>query len=168
MHLPFKGPLRDAYVGMTAGLDLQFHICPALRALKSPRASYAPFGRCRRPYVRTALDQTEIQSETLPRLYCATFPLVGWEALETTLRQAFPDSLAMHSIILVEEANGGVTVFDFLPGQPKSPVVAATLLAGGCVKGVLRERKLSKRPAKRCWLLGSATQHQVGMWQKVD
>ena len=102
-----------------------------------------------------------VQKDASVRVYVSTLPLVGWEGLEATLRSAFPDSLALHSMILLEEPGGAVTVYDFLPKHPRSPAVAATLLAGGSVKGELRERQLQRRPTKRCWLLGPAKQNQV-------
>lgn len=95
-----------------------------------------------------------------PLVYIATLPLVGWENLEVVLRDKYPDELALHSMVLVETEDS-VTMFDFLPELPKSPVVAAALLSGRQVKGVTRERSLSQLPVRRCWLVGPCTQQQV-------
>lgn len=95
-----------------------------------------------------------------PLVYIATLPLVGWEKLEGMLREKYPDELALHSMVLVETEDS-VTMFDFLPELPKSPVVAAALLCGRQVKGVIRERSLSQLPVRRCWLVGPCTQQQV-------
>ena len=95
-----------------------------------------------------------------PLVYIATFPLVGWESLEAVLKEQYPNELALHCIVLLE-IEGSVTVFDFLPELPKSPVVAAALLCGRQVKGVVRERRLSQLPVRRCWLVGPCTQQQV-------
>ena len=112
--------------------------------------------RCARPARRHSCTLCQ----ATPLVYVATLPLVGWESLETILQDKYPNELALHCMVLVETGEY-VTVFDFLPQLPKSPVVAAALLCGRQVKGVVRERSLSQLPARRCWLVGPSTQQQV-------
>ena len=95
-----------------------------------------------------------------PLVYIATLPLVGWESLEAVLKEQYPNELALHCMVVVE-TEGSVAVFDFLPEVPKSLVVAAALLCGRQVRGVVRERRLSQLPVRRCWLVGPCTQRQV-------
>lgn len=108
----------------------------------------------------TPQHQHESRETSFPLVYVASLPLVGWEGLERTLRHAYPDRLALHSMIVVEEDNA-YSVFDFLPRQPKDPVTALTLLTGGSVEGLLRERLVSSLPARRCQVLGTAKHKQV-------
>ncbi len=109
---------------------------------------------------RSAAFQHQHVSEDLPRVYVATLPLVGWEVMESALRDAYPNQLALHSMIAVQQ-DSAFTVFDFLPNQPKSPLTAAKLLTGGSVKGLLRERQLTKKMTRRCWLIGVSRHIQV-------
>ena len=109
---------------------------------------------------RSGAFQHQQVSEDLPRVYVATLPLVGWEVLESALRDAYPNQLALHSVIAVQQ-DSAFTVFDFLPNQPKSPLTAAKLLTGGSVKGLLRERQLTKQMTRRCWLIGVSRHTQV-------
>ena len=53
------------------------------------------------------------------------------------------------------------TVFDFLPERPRAPDTALTLLTGGKVPGVTRERQLRRLPQRRCALVGEALPAQV-------
>ena len=92
------------------------------------------------------------------RLYRATCPLVGFEALEAALGPALPPQLALHHFVVVEPLCGGsggggssssalgtsssaqagqavAVAFDFLPADPLSPLTAAALLSGGSVPG---------------------------------
>ncbi len=109
---------------------------------------------------KSAALQHQRVSEDFPRVYFATLPLVGWEVMESVLRDAYPDHLALHSVIAVQQ-DSAFTVFDFLPHQPKSPLTAAKLVTGGSVKGVLRERQLPKKLTRRCWLIGVSRHTQV-------
>ena len=97
-----------------------------------------------------------------------TVPLVGMESIERTLRDAFPDRLALHSVLMVEQDDQAINAFDFLPVQPISPVTAATLLTRGAVQGVLRERQMRSRPSKRCRLLGHARSSQVRVLDQIS
>ena len=90
-------------------------------------------------------------------------PLVGWEKLEAVLKDRYPNELALHSMVVIDSEEA-VTVFDFLPELPKSPLVAAALLTGQSVKGTLRERTLKRVPTKRCWLIGPPKSKQVRLW----
>jgi hypothetical protein len=123
-----------------------------------PGSRQAKNGNCNE--ARSLASQHQRDSEDLPRVYVATLPLVGWEVVESTLRDAYPDQLALHSVIGIEQ-DSAFTVFDFLPSQPKSPLTAAKLLTGGSVKGLLRERQLHKRMTRRCWLIGISRHTQV-------
>lgn len=105
-------------------------------------------------------SQHQRDSEDLPRVYVATLPLVGWEVIESALRDAYPDRLALHSVVGVQQDNA-FTVFDFLPHQPKSPLTAAELLIGGSVNGLLRERQLPQKLTRRCWLIGISQHKQA-------
>lgn len=95
-----------------------------------------------------------------PLVYVATLPLVGWETVEEILKDKYPDELALHCMVLIESEEI-VTMFDFLPEMPTSPFVAAALLSGRQVKGTIRERRLSRLPGKRCWLVGPSATPQV-------
>ncbi len=53
------------------------------------------------------------------------------------------------------------TVFDFLPADAMALRTTATLMAGGSVKGILRERQLRRLPRRRCSLIGEATVPEV-------
>ena len=53
------------------------------------------------------------------------------------------------------------TVFDFLPADATALRTTATLMAGGSVKGILRERQLRRLPRRRCSLIGEATVPEV-------
>jgi hypothetical protein len=52
-------------------------------------------------------------------------------------------------------------VFDFLPANPTSAATAAVLLAGGSVRGKLRERRLKRLPRHRCVLVAPSSFPQV-------
>ena len=93
-------------------------------------------------------------------VHVATLPLVGWEGLQTAFEDSYPDELALHCMVVVQ-TGASVTMFDYLPEVPKSPLVAATLLAGRSVKGIIRERTLSRLPKKRCWLVAPSKTEQV-------
>ena len=109
---------------------------------------------------------TSNRSTQYDQVHVATVPLVGWEYAEATLRSAFPQALALHCMVLVHPMSPnaeGVTVFDFLPQFPASPVTAAKLLAGGVVPGQLRERHLSRIPNSRCWHVATACKPEVAL-----
>lgn len=114
----------------------------------------------KRTGARSVTSQHQRDSEGLPRVFCATLPLVGWEAIERAMRDVYPDRLALHSVIGVQQGSAFI-VFDFLPDQPKSPLTAAKLLTGGSVKGLLRERQLPNKMTRRCWLIGTSRHTQV-------
>ena len=120
----------------------------------------------RRVYLRSATRRSLTKAHHVDKIYVATVPLVGWESIETSLRSAFPHALALHCMVLIQSELADavtVTVFDFLPQSPASPITAARLLAGGSVLGVLRERQLSKLPSTRCWHVASASQPEAGL-----
>lgn len=98
--------------------------------------------------------------QVAPLIHVAALPLVGWEGLQTALGDKYPDELALHCMVVVQ-TGASVTVFDYLPESPKSPLVAAALLAGRSVRGVTRERTLSRLPLRRCWLVGPSKSEQV-------
>ncbi len=52
-------------------------------------------------------------------------------------------------------------VFDFLPAEATAPITVATLITGGRVKGLLRERQLRRLPHRRCLLIGEAVVAEV-------
>ena len=138
----------SAPLSSTLSLRLYSAVPPSLCTSRKVVGRARPSGRSR------------VLCRANPLVYIATLPLVGWESLEVMLRDKYPDELALHSMVLLKTEDS-VTMFDFLPELPKSPVVAAALLCGRQVKGVTRERSLSQLPVRRCWLVGPCTQQQV-------
>ena len=58
-------------------------------------------------------------------VYVATVPLEGFEAAERLLGASYPEQAALHTLVILVEAGGRCTAFDFLPQHAKSPVTAA-------------------------------------------
>ena len=68
-------------------------------------------------------------------VYVACTPLVGLEAMGVVMGDKYPGRLE-HTMVIVRHAGAkGVTAFDFLPTDPRSPLTAAALLAGTSVPG---------------------------------
>ncbi|CAL8462855.1 g2389 [Coccomyxa elongata] len=71
------------------------------------------------------------------------------------------DAAAVHTMTIIEEQVPGAEtltykVFDFLPAEATAPITVATLITGGRVKGLSRERQLRRLPHRRCLLIGEA------------
>ena len=77
------------------------------------------------------------------RVYRATCPLVGLEALAESLGPLYPDPAHLHHYVVLE-MEGVVVAYDFLPADPSSPITAARLLSGGSVPGALPGRCVSR------------------------
>ncbi|KAL3155034.1 hypothetical protein ABBQ38_011556 [Trebouxia sp. C0009 RCD-2024] len=109
---------------------------------------------------RPLANHARLFCRAAPLVYVATLPLVGWETVEEILKDKYPDELALHCMVLIESEET-VTMFDFLPELPTSPFVAAALLSGRQAKGIVRERRLSRLPVRRCWLVGPSATSQA-------
>ena len=85
------------------------------------------------------------------RVFVASVPLEGLEFARAFMAlNAFPRALT-HEMILIKFADDDcVALYDFLPREPRSPRVAASLLAGASVPGVVRARRLAGVPGRRC------------------
>ncbi|EIE27203.1 hypothetical protein COCSUDRAFT_38937 [Coccomyxa subellipsoidea C-169] len=86
----------------------------------------------------------------------------GLGGMLQTLGSRAEDVAAVHTMAIIEEQAPGAdapsyTVFDFLPADAMALRTTATLMAGGSVKGILRERQLRRLPRRRCSLIGEAT-----------
>lgn len=55
----------------------------------------------------------------------AAVPLVGFEEAERRLGRLYPDQLALHTLVILEDADGSCTAFDFLPLNPTSPLTTS-------------------------------------------
>lgn len=56
-------------------------------------------------------------------VHVAAVPLVGpFEVAERALGRLYPDQLALHTVVILEEPDGTCTAFDFLPLQPTLPL----------------------------------------------
>ncbi len=61
------------------------------------------------------------------RVHVAAVPLVGFEAMAKRLGRLYPDQLALHTLVVLQRADGSCTAYDFLPLQPTSPATAVRL-----------------------------------------
>ncbi|BDA48151.1 hypothetical protein COCOBI_11-4100 [Coccomyxa sp. Obi] len=82
------------------------------------------------------------------------------------------DAAAMHTMTIIEEQAPGADtltyrVFDFLPAEATAPITLATLLTGGRVKGLLRERQLRRLPHRRCLLIGEADMAEASQAARI-
>lgn len=105
----------------------------------SGRAQWTP--RCQPLQQRRRRQRASVAAAaqaTAGRVYRATCPLVGLEALAESLGPLYPDPAHLHHYVVLETAGGNVVAYDFLPADPTSPLTAARLLSGGSVPGELR------------------------------
>lgn len=59
-------------------------------------------------------------------VHVAAVPLVGpFEVAERRLGRLYPDQLALHTLVILEEPNGTCTAYDFLPLEPTSPLTTS-------------------------------------------
>ena len=88
-------------------------------------------------------------------------PLVGLESLGALLGGAYP-GLFEHAVVLVSSCDTSALALDFLPARPTSPGTALQLLSPAGTPGALRARRLSLRPRRRTWLVGSVRPELLG------
>jgi hypothetical protein len=63
------------------------------------------------------------QQQQTVGVHVAAVPLVGpFEAAERALGRLYPDQLALHTVVILEESDGTCTAYDFLPLQPTLPL----------------------------------------------
>eukprot|EP01024_Parvocaulis_polyphysoides_P011604 TRINITY_DN14087_c0_g2_i1.p2 TRINITY_DN14087_c0_g2~~TRINITY_DN14087_c0_g2_i1.p2 ORF type:complete len:171 (+),score=8.10 TRINITY_DN14087_c0_g2_i1:13-525(+) len=83
------------------------------------------------------------------RIYRVKSALVGWEPLVNMLGSNFPQQLALHTMLVMEDQTDlHCEVFDFLPAEPTNTEVIFTLLIGDKVQGTLRRKQIRKLPSK--------------------
>lgn len=114
----------------------------------SSRAQWAaaPTNRCQpqpRRQRRASVAAPAQAQAAAGRVYRATCPLVGLEALAESLGPLYPDPAHLHHYVVLE-VDGRVWAYDFLPADPTSPLTAARLLSGGSVPGALCGRWIGK------------------------
>ena len=62
-------------------------------------------------------------------VHVAAVPLVGpFEVAERALGRLYPDQLALHTVVILEEPDGACTAYDFLPLQPTLPLTISRYL----------------------------------------
>ena len=67
--------------------------------------------------------QPAAQQQQTVGVHVAAVPLVGpFEAAERALGRLYPDQLALHTVVILEEPDGTCTAYDFLPLQPTLPL----------------------------------------------
>eukprot|EP01023_Acetabularia_acetabulum_P036845 TRINITY_DN3483_c1_g1_i4.p2 TRINITY_DN3483_c1_g1~~TRINITY_DN3483_c1_g1_i4.p2 ORF type:complete len:165 (-),score=7.96 TRINITY_DN3483_c1_g1_i4:201-695(-) len=87
------------------------------------------------------------------KIYSGKSILVGWEPVANILGPNFPQQLALHTMLIMEDQTDlHCEVFDFLPAEPTKAGVIFTLLIGGKVQGKLRRKTMRKLPSKWCRL----------------
>ena len=88
-------------------------------------------------------------------VFVAAVPLDGFEGAATSALGKTTGVFDRHWMVLVRHAGDAhAAVYDFLPKNPRSPVTAARLLAGGRVPGETRARRLAGVPSARCCFVG--------------
>ena len=90
-------------------------------------------------------------------VFIACTPLEGFErASALVFGEQGTSPRFEHWMVLVRHAGDEhASVYDYLPAKPKSPVTAASLLAGGSVQGEIRSRRLVGIPGRKCAYVGS-------------
>ncbi|EFN58965.1 hypothetical protein CHLNCDRAFT_137563 [Chlorella variabilis] len=126
----------------------------------------APCQQRRRRRLAATGQGPATQGPATGRVYRATCPLEGWEALAESLGPLYPPQLQLHHYVVLEAAQQAagtmpdaplIAAYDFLPADPTSPITAALLLSGGSVPGIARSRQLRGVPRQRCQLVGCTT-----------
>ena len=88
-------------------------------------------------------------------VFVAAVPADGFEGAATSALGKTTGVFDRHRMVLVRQRDVDVReVYDFLPKNPRSPVTAARLLAGGRVPGETRARRLAGVPSARCCFVG--------------
>lgn len=104
----------------------------------------APCQQRRRRRLAATGQGPATQGPATGRVYRATCPLEGWEALAESLGPLYPPQLQLHHYVVLEAAQQAagtmpdaplIAAYDFLPADPTSPITAALLLSGGSVPG---------------------------------
>ncbi|GMH32434.1 hypothetical protein BSKO_00268 [Bryopsis sp. KO-2023] len=83
---------------------------------------------------RLRVRTSRIRSQ-LAEVYVMKKPLVGWEVLEKAMGPLYPQELALHCMVLVQESENEMWLCDFLPIDPLNPETAVSLLSGGSAQG---------------------------------
>lgn len=97
-----------------------------LAVTSRPRAARprSPWRGC--PARCSHTQQTATQPRRTVGVHVAAVPLVGpFEAAERALGRLYPDQLALHTVVILEEPDGSCTAFDFLPLQPTLPLTVS-------------------------------------------
>ena len=121
--------------------------------------------RARTPRPPAAARPLAPENSSPCTVHLAVTPLVGLDALTPLADVAVASgwaggaaaALAPHAVVVVQCAGGACHAFDFLPAHPQSPATVATLLAGGSVAAVGRERVLARLPATRVAHVGAGS-----------
>jgi len=108
------------------------------------------------PDAASALIRGSAGTEGPYRVFVCALPLEGWEMAERMLGRQYPDALALHTLIVLQDPDGSCIAFDFLPLEPTSPFTASRLMTGGTVAANVRTRQLKRLPSRRCWAIGTA------------
>lgn len=132
----FHPPLRASSMRETPTL-ISIYIPPLASASRHPD----------RTTTRASLRNPQ-GSTTMPSLYTAKFPLVGFEAIDG-LPYPLADPAALHVALLIDCSENGIWLFDFLPEDPTNPFVTSRLIAGQGVRAHARSRQLSDLPRRR-------------------
>jgi len=102
-------------------------------------------------------DEEEEQPTGGADVFIACVPLEGFERASAMIfGEEGANPRFEHWMVLVRHAGDEhASVYDYLPAKPKSPVTAASLLAGGSVRGEIRSRRLVGIPGRKCAYVGS-------------
>ncbi|KAF5843870.1 hypothetical protein DUNSADRAFT_5108, partial [Dunaliella salina] len=117
-----------------------------IKTLRSPSSSNGTYRPRARAWCCARLTAAAQKKDTL--VYTGCMPLEGLEFLGAVSEK--------HQFVAVEspcEERICVSLHDFLPINPKSPLTAVRLLSGGSAPGEVRTRKLRKLP-RGCRLVG--------------
>lgn len=103
------------------------------------------------------VDEEQQQPTGGADVFIACVPLEGFERASAMIfGEEGANPRLEHWMVLVRHAGDEhASVYDYLPAKPKSPVTAASLLAGGSVRGEIRSRRLVGIPGRKCAYVGS-------------
>lgn len=131
---------------------------PARASVKNRARQHCPAAACQSHVTGSNSQHASAAKPTeAVQVYVATIPLVGFEEAARRLGALYPDQLALHTLVILQDAAAACTAYDFLPVAPTSPLTAARLLTGGTVPGELRVRRLRGLPRHRCYHVGVAS-----------
>ena len=109
------------------------------------------------------IDEEQQQPAGGADVFIACVPLEGFERASAMIfGEEGTNPRLEHWMVLVRHAGDEhASVYDYLPAKPKSPVTAASLLAGGSVRGEIRSRRLVGIPGRKCAYVGP-TRNGIG------